>query len=118
MLTQPVPRDQWTEFLDEYSRGHLGRVVDVIVLDPVGSIGMEAQRLPLAGIATERHNGGGLEISLGEGAERHLAHRIEEPVHLCLIKAPETGDETLEIRSESGMRTLVHVRPEEGPPPL
>lgn len=118
MLSHAVPRDRWTEFLDEYSREHLGRVVDVIVLDPVGAVGMEAQRLPLAGISTERHQGGGLEILLGDGADRHLAHRIAEPVHLCLMKAPETGDETLEIRSESGLRTLVHVRPEEEPPPL
>lgn len=116
MLTRPIPRDQWTEFLDDYSREHLGRVVDVIVLDPVGAIGMEAQHMPLAGIAADGHQG--LEISLGGEPDRHVTHRIVEPVHVCLMKSPEFGDETLEIRSESGARTLVHVRAEQEPPPL
>lgn len=117
MLTQPILRDQWTEFLDNYSRAREGRVVDVIVLDAAGAIGMEAQHLPLAGIATERHNGGFLEISLGLDFGRHVTHRVADPLDLLLLRSEESGDETLEIRSERGLRTLVHVYPEEPPRP-
>lgn len=116
MATREIPREQWTEFLSRFSRERRWRMVDVEVLDPESGVGLEVEGLPLEEIVAEaRHGGGMLEILVGTPPDVHLCHRIPTPSRMHHMEAEGGNEEILEVQSETGERTLLHLRRERLP---
>ena len=53
MATQEIPRDEWREFFDGFSRRHEGWLVTVEVLGSDIGAQVEAYELPLVGVTAE-----------------------------------------------------------------
>ncbi|HWP43654.1 MAG TPA: DUF5335 family protein [Blastocatellia bacterium] len=112
MTTQEVPRQEWTEFFDSFSRRHLGWLVSVEVMGPDIGAQAEAREMPLQGITAELKPGDEsiISIMVGNSAEDHLTHTITGPSRVNVKVSGEGTDEAVEIESEDGLTTLVRFR--------
>jgi Family of unknown function (DUF5335) len=107
-----IPREEWAEFLDSFSRQHEGWLVTVEVLGEEIGAQVEAQGVPLEGITAELKDGGEDSISIIVGripAER-VTHNIQAPTHVRIEQTDNGADMALQIESEGGATTLLRLR--------
>jgi hypothetical protein len=107
-----IPRGEWAEFLDSFSRQHEGWLVTVEVLSTSIGAQVEAQELPLEGITAELKGGdeGMITIILGSGSRERVTHNITGPIHVRIEQTEEGADMALQIESSDGVTTLVRLR--------
>ena len=107
-----IPRNEWVEFLDSFSRQHEGWLVTVEVLGAEIGAQVEAQELPLQGITADLKGGGEdvISIILGGGATEHVTHSITGPTHVRIEQTEDGADMTLQIESSDGVTTLLRFR--------
>ena len=107
-----IPRDEWAEFLDSFSRQHEGWLVTVEVLGAEIGAQVEARELPLEGITAELKAGGEgvITIILVGGSREHVTHNIPQPTHVRIEQTESGADMTLQIESSRGVTTLVRFR--------
>ena len=111
MPTREIPRQEWKEFLEGYSREHPEALATVEVLGVELGDQTEARELPLVGLSLEEKGSeaGSLEILLGKRPDAHLTHSVAAPEHL-FVRRGEGGEEDLEIEAADGTRTLLRIR--------
>lgn len=111
MQTQEIPRDQWPSFFESFSRAHQGCLSTVEVLDSEIGSQVEAERLPLQGVAADWKGTGGNSISimLGGSAENALTHTIGDVTHVSVERTDAGNDEVLSLDSAGGGTTLLHL---------
>jgi hypothetical protein len=107
-----IPRDEWVEFLDSFSRQHEGWLVTVEVLGAEIGAQVEAQELPLQGITAELKGGDEdvISVILGGGSAERVTHNIKGPTHVRIEQTKDGADMTLQIESDDGVATLVRFR--------
>jgi hypothetical protein len=112
MSTQEIPRDEWTTFLDKYSRQHEGWLATLEVFAPDIGAQEEARDLPLEGIIADSKdaNRETIAISLGDNPENHLTHTITDPTRLWLEQTAEGANAALEVESAGDVKTLLRFR--------
>lgn len=112
--TMEIPREEWKDYLKRFSREHFRGTVVVEVLDPESGPGTEARNLPLGEVVADIHRGeNSIDVLLGEGPD--LTHTISDPVRLYVLEDDDGGSGTMEIESETGVKTLIHFRPQTFP---
>ena len=80
MRNRLVPRAEWFQFFDEFSRRHQGWSTTVHVLSPKLGSQVEARDLPLEGIVSHADGSGPISLFLGSAPPRsNLEHEIESP---------------------------------------
>ncbi len=104
-----IPREEWAEYLDAFSRQHEGWLVTVKVLGAEIGAQVEAEGKPLEGIAAESKGGGedSISITVGRAAAERVTHNITAPAHVRVEQAESGADLALQIESEDGVATLV-----------
>jgi hypothetical protein len=111
MVTREIPRSEWTEFFDGFSRRHEGWLVTIEVLDKAIGAQVEAEDRPLKGITSDR---GGpdsdIEVMTGTGPEDTLTHIVAHPTRVQVEETPEGAEVAIEIESQSEGTTLVRFR--------
>jgi len=112
MPTQEIQRDQWSEFLNRFSRQHEGWLVSLEVFSPDIGAQREARELPLEGItiASGGNEPEAIAISAGKTPEDHLTHIINGPTRVWLERTPQGANAALEIESEDETKTLLRFR--------
>jgi hypothetical protein len=112
MPTQEIKRDEWTTFLDTFSRQHEGWLATLEVLGPDIGAQQEAGDLPLEGItATSRDDAvQSIAISLGKTPEDHITHTITGPTRVWLEQTSLGANAALEIESADEVKTLLRFR--------
>jgi hypothetical protein len=112
MATKEIPREEWTRFLDTFSRQHEGWLATLEILGAEIGAQQEARDLPLQGItATSTDDESqSISISLGNTAEDHVTHTITEPTRLWLEQTSEGANAALEIESADKVKTLLRFR--------
>ncbi|HEY2975769.1 MAG TPA: DUF5335 family protein [Pyrinomonadaceae bacterium] len=112
MPTREIPRDEWTTFLDTFSRQHEGWLATLEVLGAHIGAQQEARDLPLEGItATSRDSAPEtIAISLGKAPEDHVTHTITKPTRIWLEQTSEGANAALEIESADDVKTLLRFR--------
>ena len=110
--TREIPREEWTAFLDSFSRQHAGWLSTVEVLGPAVGAQVEAREQPLSGISAELKGGkrDSISILVGDKSEDHVTHIIDAPSHVRLKETDEGAHEALQIESEGGVTTLLRFR--------
>lgn len=112
METREITRNEWKQFLDDFSKQHQGRSASVqIIGDDLGSQ-QEATSLPFVGISADDSGSakGGIEVMLGTERDDHLEHLISDPTHLWLKSANGQGTEALEIEASDGTKTILQLK--------
>ena len=112
MPTQEIPRKEWNNFFDTFSRQHEGWLATLEVFGPEIGAQEEARELPLEGvsIASGTDEPETIAISIGKSPEDHLSHTIVEPAHVWLEQTEEGANAALEIESENEIKTLLRFR--------
>lgn len=107
-----IPREEWAEFLDSFSRQHEGWLVTVEVLGEEIGAQVEAEVKPLEGITAELKDGGEdlISIIVGLNPSEHVTHNIAAPTHVRIEQAENGADMALQIESSEGTTTLVRLR--------
>jgi hypothetical protein len=113
--TQEVPRSEWKSFLGDFSRAHEGWLATVEVVGFEIGDQVETRARPLRGISTDvagpgEHKDEKVEVIVGAGPHEHLTHIVSSPEAIRLEQTRFGQDETLEIESQDGTRTLVRLQ--------
>lgn len=112
MATREIPRDEWVEFCDGFSRQHEGWIGTIEVFGPEIGAQFEARDLPFAGITAELKEGGEdvITITTLEQPERHVTHTIVSPKKVWLEEAEDGAHEALNVEASDGTATLLRFR--------
>jgi len=106
-----IPREEWLQFLDEFSRAHAGWLVTVEERDPERGLRELAREVPLSGISAEVSAGLARGITIIAGPrDGEWTHRIDAPIRLRVNRTPEGADEGIEAESAGGSSTRVRFR--------
>lgn len=110
MPTRDVPREQWTEFLETFSRQH--RAWLATVEQHTGkALGTLSPERPLAAVTPQRVAGlvSAIEISFAADSSENRV-RVERPARLRLEQTLHGEDRALEIVDRDGMCTRLGFR--------
>lgn len=111
MPTQEIPREDWNNFFDAFSREHEGWLATLEVFAPDIGAQEEARELPLEGISVASGNeADAIAISLGKTPEDHVTHTVTKPEHVWLDQTSEGAKAALEIESGDDTKTLLRFR--------
>jgi len=112
MPTRDIPREQWTTFLDGFSRQHERWLVNVeVVTDGLGAH-RELREKGLIGVSADLKNGGTNAISImaGDSDDDHVNHIINRPTRVALEETNDGAHRGLRIEAEDGQTTLLLFR--------
>ena len=112
MRTQEIPKKEWTEFFDNFSRKHEGWLVNLEVFGPEIGAQVEERELALEGItaALDQTEGNTIMIMTGIKPNDHITHSVTGPTSVSLEQTDEGADAALAIKSEDGLTTLLRFR--------
>ena len=112
MRDKQVPREEWSDFFQQFSLRHADSSATVRVLNPRFGCQVEMHELPLGGIVADRRGRGPISIFAGRAPEKNVEHDIEDPIQVWVELSDAGVEEALDIESQDGTRTLVIFRPE------
>src|SRR5947199_8847755 len=98
MTTQEIPRPEWNNFFDSFSRQHEGWLATLEVLGTEIGAQEEAHELPLEGVSI----GSGINepetiaISIGRTPDDHISHTITKPEPVWADQTHKAHAATLE----------------------
>lgn len=112
MPTREIPRQEWNNFFDSFSRQHEGWLATLEIFGLEIGAQQEARELPFEGvtIASGTNEPEAIAISIGKSPEAHLNHMIVKPAHVWLEQTDEGANAALEIESEDETKTLLRFR--------
>ena len=111
MVTREIPRNEWTQFFDSFSRRHEGWLVSVEVFDRKLGAQVQAEERPLKGIASDRGgNDPDIEILTGRGGDDSFTHIVTHPTQVQVEETEEGAEAAIEIKSKNEGTTLVRFR--------
>ncbi len=104
-----IPREDWAEFLKDFSSSHDLWTATLAVLGSDGDHDVEIRERPLEGIEVSHTPTGDIRIMLGPGeegsvAESELTHSVIRPVKLSVQIA---GNVTLWIHAADGTVSVI-----------
>ena len=107
-----IPREEWAEFLEGFSRQHEGWLVTVEVLGEEVGAQVEAEEKPLDGVTAALQLGGedSISITVGRTPAERVTHNIAAPTHVRIEQAENGADMALQVESSGGATTLVRLR--------
>jgi hypothetical protein len=116
MLAQEIPREQWTRFFDDFSKGHQGWIVNWEVLGRTLGDQEKTARLPLVGISADlKGSKPRIDVMVGGRLDAHVTQIIETPRRIMFKPPDQPGHEAIEIEADDGLTTLLtfqHIDPE------
>jgi uncharacterized protein DUF5335 len=112
METREIPREEWKDFLDRFSRVHENWLVNVEVVGRELGDQEESHDVPLEGVSFEPKGSeaGRIDIMVGGAPDHHANHAVEAPRRLHLLRDDQGADQALEIEDEDGTTTLLTFR--------
>ena len=112
MKTKEIPRNEWQEFFNSFSRQHEGWLVTLEILGSEIGAQVEERRLAFEGIVDEGDEVQGHEILMmfGTKPNDHITHSINNPTTVSLEQTDEGADAVLAIKSADGVTALLRFR--------
>lgn len=117
MTTREIPRNQWTQFFDDFSKRHEGWMTTMEVNDPSIAAGTrtEAENLPLRGITADMkgQNDNIISIIMGHLPDEpdHVTRFINAPTKVTLHEDQAGDSGYFEIDSQNEGKTFIHFQP-------
>jgi uncharacterized protein DUF5335 len=107
MLTRLVPRAEWFDFFEAFTKQHARWVTTLWLLGPSIGAQVEARDLPLEGIVADPL---AISIYLGGMPGKNLEHPVATPISVWLEMPEEGALGALGINSADGTTTLLEFR--------
>jgi Family of unknown function (DUF5335) len=114
MQTRQIPAEEWSQFVTNFSKDHLGQDVTIEVLDPEQGPQHVADNLPLMGLSfdTQGTRPSSIEIAIGDLASGLLRHVVDLPMIISIATEGNDHDVALQIQPAQGPVTLLVLRGE------
>ena len=112
MKTKEIPKNEWQQFFDIFSRQHEGWLVTLEIFGSEIGAQVEERGLAFEGIVDEGDDLQGHEILIMFGAkpDDHITHSISNPTTVSLQQTDEGADAVLAIKSADGVMALLRFR--------
>jgi hypothetical protein len=112
MKTKEIPKNEWPEFFDSFSRQHEGWLVTLEIFGTDIGAQVEERELAFEGIVDEwdEVQGNEIVIMIGAKSDDHITHSISRPTQVSLEQTDEGADAALAIKSGDGTTTLLRFR--------
>lgn len=112
MKTREIPREEWNQFFDSFSRQHEDWLVTLEVLGQEIGAQVEEHDLSFGGIVNEwdEIHGNQIVIMLGTKPQDHISHTIDRPEQVFLEQTDEGADVALLVRAADGITALLRFR--------
>lgn len=109
-ITIEIPKNKWTEFLNDFSQRRFGWETTVEILDKSVGDQLLSEGLTLNGVTHEDKSGNcEIEISLGESVEKHQTHTISKPVKVAYLSENDSHAGILEIEDVEGTKIMLSL---------
>lgn len=107
-----IPREEWVEFLDGFSRQHEGWLATVEVLGEEIGAQVEAEGMTLEGVTADVKGEGSdvISIMLVNSSKEHVTHNVIQPTHVRIEQTEGGADLALQIETGDGVTTLLRFR--------
>ena len=109
MAIRDIPREEWREQLDGFSRRHEGWIVSITTRHPEGQVAIEAHDVPLLGVSPSSPRSDDIAIRVGD-RQRCLTHEVRDPAALKLELTADHAPRALIIDGSDGTTTTVAFR--------
>ena len=109
MKTREIPKEEWTQFFDSFSRQHEGWLITMEIFgDEIGAQ-VQDRKLKLQGITDEwdEVSGNSITVMTGGKTEEHITHNIDLPTQVSLEQTDDGTDVALAIKSVDGTTALL-----------
>lgn len=110
MRTLEIPRRQWRNRLDEFSRAHEGWPVALDILGDALGAQPEFRLLSLADVTAELGNGGRITITATLPSGSFFTHTIAAPAHVFIEQTDAGVDAALEVETADGTKAILQFR--------
>lgn len=112
MSVREIPLDQWSEFLDQFSRGHRAWLATIDRVHPDSVSHTEAVERPLSAVVPRisARRVAGIDIRFQQDSHAHEPIRIERPASVRVDETADGAARGLEIVDEEGQCTRVRFR--------
>lgn len=112
--TQEIGKDQWIQFLAEFTRENRGAHARVEVLGPDVGYQVETDNRPFDGISTDiKDNEHAVWMTFGSTTADHITHGVQDVAAIRMRPPVGEAGATLEVVAEDGTRTILELsRPE------
>jgi hypothetical protein len=109
--TIEIPREDWADRLNAFSRMHEGWLVSLDVLGPEIGAQPEVDNLPLLGVTADRvGHDGTIAISVARSPAEHATHLVHRATHLHIEQTDEGADAALQVESADGTKAVLRFR--------
>lgn len=112
MKTREIPKNQWPNFFDNFSRRHDGWQTTLEIFGPELGAQVQERELAFEGIVDESDEtrGNQLIIMFGAKPDDHITHTIGDPRQVSLEQSDGGADVALQIKSADGLTALLLFR--------
>ena len=112
MRTKEIPKNEWPEFFDGFSRQHEAWLVTLEIFGPEIGAQVQERELAFEGIVDEwdEVQGNQIVIMVGAKPDDHITHSIGRPIEVSVEQTDEGADAVLAIKSADGVITLLRFR--------
>jgi hypothetical protein len=104
-MTFEIPKRDWSDFCDAFSRKHEGWLVSTSVAQPRAASIEIGHDQPLRGLTYDPDREE-LTVILGPDFDQHLDHIIHRPSAIWVEQTEEGADESLHVQAPAGETTL------------
>ena len=111
--TIEILQKNWPEFFENFTKRHETDMVSLEVMGADIGAQVEGRALLFGGISIADDRGKTLALMFDSVDGEHLTHTVAKPTHVWLQSTPASGDQTLEIESADGGKTLVRFSSDE-----
>ncbi len=108
-MIRDLPRAEWRDELDSFSRQHQGWLVSVTTRNPHGQTSFEARDLPLQGVSQTSPDSKDIAVEVGD-TSHHLTHEVRDVIAMKIELTDRQAERALIIDSGDRTRTTVTFR--------
>ena len=112
MRTKQIPKDEWPNFFDAFSRQHKDWLVTLEMFGTEFGAQIQEREMVFGGIVDESDEvlGNQIAIMFGEKPDDHVTHSIRRPTEVNLEQTDEGTHGVLAITSADGVMALMRFR--------
>lgn len=113
METREIPKSEWKEFFDSFSRRHHGKLMNIDSVGGKAGLQRAARNLPLIGLVvqTRPDDETDVEVILGNTLRTYQSHTVFNARHVRVAQWDNNCPVSLEIEAADGYPLLLHVEP-------
>jgi hypothetical protein len=109
MAMYEIPKEEWQEFCDSFSRLHRGWLADVLIIGQNIDHKFAAKGLPFQGISclskgTEKNE---ISIFMDRDMQDNITHDVSNPSHLRIDQDENGIHRGLEVEAKDGQKTIL-----------